>query len=177
MLLFSIGHSTHPIERFLELLSMWEIAVLADVRSFPGSRRYPQFNSVELERSVVGCGIRYRWFKALGGRRHGVRPDSPHVAWQTPAFRAYADYMDTADFAAGLNSLLETAAGATTAFMCAEGLWWRCHRRLISDQLTVIGHTVRHIMPDGKLVDHELPSFATVVDGKLVYAGRDESES
>jgi len=171
MLLFSIGHSTHPIERFLELLCSHQIEVLADVRSFPSSRRWPQFNSAELERSLAERDIRYRWFKDLGGRRHGTRPDSPHVAWQSPGFRSYADYMDTAGFEAGLNALMEIAAGAKTAFMCAEGLWWQCHRRLISDRLTVLGHTVRHIMPDGSLADHELPAFAMVTDGRLIYGG------
>ena len=177
MLLYSIGHSTHPIERFIELLRAHRIAVLADVRSFPASRRYPQFNSAELERSATEHEIRYRWFKQLGGRRHEVRPDSPHTSWQNSAFRSYADYTDTADFQAGLDELLREAAGATTAFMCAEGLWWRCHRRLISDRLVAIGHRVRHIMPNGSLVDHELPSFAQVVDGRLIYSGPNETES
>jgi uncharacterized protein (DUF488 family) len=177
MLIYSIGHTTHPIERFLELLRTHRIAVLADVRAFPGSRRYPQFNSAELERSVAEHEIRYRWFKQLGGRRHQVRPDSPHVAWQNPAFRSYADYTDTADFQEGLDGLLQEAAGAATAFMCAEGLWWRCHRRLISDRLVAIGHRVRHIMPDGSLVDHELPSFAALIDGRLIYSGPSERES
>jgi len=106
-----------------------------------------------------------------------VRPDSPHVAWRHPAFRSYADYADTDEFQAGLDALLEEAAAATTAFMCAEGLWWRCHRRLISDRLVLNGHRVRHIMSDGSLVDHELTSFARVVDRRLIYDGANQKES
>jgi len=171
MLLYSIGHSTHPIEGFLELLSAHRVAILTDVRAFPSSRRYPYFNSAELERALSEHGTRYRSFKQLGGRRHGVRPDSPHGAWQNEAFHSFADYMDTAEFQAGFDELLEEANRATTAVMCAEGLWWRCHRRLISDRLLAIGHSVRHIMPNGSLVDHELPSFAKVADGRLIYSG------
>jgi uncharacterized protein (DUF488 family) len=177
MLIYSIGHSTHPIERFAELLRAHQIALVADVRSFPASRRYPHFNSAGLERSLAEGEIRYRWFKQLGGRRHGVRPDSPHVAWRNDAFHSYADYTDTDEFQAGLDALLEEAATAATAFMCAEGLWWRCHRRLISDRILMRGHRVRHIMPDASLVDHELPSFAQIVAGRLIYNGPNEETS
>lgn len=171
LVLFSIGHSTHPIERFLELLRTHRIAVLADVRSYPGSRRWPQFKASELERSLAAHDIGYRWMPALGGRRRGTRPDSPHLAWTNEAFRAYADHMDTADFELGLAELIRTAAGAATAFMCAEGLWWQCHRRLLADRLLVAGHSVRHIMPDGRLAEHSLPPFATVRGGRLIYSG------
>ncbi|HTY53887.1 MAG TPA: DUF488 domain-containing protein [Candidatus Binataceae bacterium] len=177
MLIYSIGHSTHPIERFIELLREHRIAILADVRAFPKSRRYPHFNSAELERSLTEASIRYRWFGQLGGRRHGVRPDSPHVAWQNAAFHAYADYMDTAEFQTGFEEFFKETAGATTAFMCAEGLWWRCHRRLLSDRLLALGHSVNHIMPNGSLVEHELPSFARIVESRIIYDGAIQKES
>ncbi|MHB8383286.1 MAG: DUF488 domain-containing protein [Candidatus Binataceae bacterium] len=170
-LIFTIGHSTHPIERFLELLGQHRIATLADVRSFPSSRKWPQFNQAPLAESLERAGIAYRWMKPLGGRRHGNRADSPHGAWQHPAFRSYADYTDSAEFAAGLAELIELAAQARTAYMCSEGLWWRCHRRIISDHMVVRGWRVEHIMPTGKLSAHVLASFARVTGGRIIYDG------
>lgn len=169
--LYTIGHSTHPIETFLSLLSQHQIQVLADVRSFPSSRRWPQFNQAELQQSIERAGIQYLWLKSLGGRRNLKRPDSPHTAWELPAFRSYADYTETPGFAAALEELIESARGARTAIMCSEGLWWRCHRRIISDHMTVRGWAVRHIMPDGKLVAHALADFASVTDGRIIYDG------
>jgi len=169
--LYTVGHSTHPIETFLGLLSQHGIAVLADVRSFPSSRRWPQFNQAELQRSVENAEILYRWFKSLGGRRNLKRPDSPHTAWREAAFRSYADYTESADFENGLHELVELALASRTAIMCSEGLWWRCHRRIISDNLTARGWEVRHIMPDGKLVSHVLADFATVRAGRVIYDG------
>lgn len=170
-LIFTIGHSTHPIETFLELLRLHQIALLADVRSFPSSRRWPQFNQSELRASVQAAGIAYQWMKALGGRRRSTRTDSPHTAWEHPAFRSYADYADTGEFAAGLEALIETALLSLTAIMCSEGLWWRCHRRIVSDHLVLRGWEVRHIMPDGKLAAHSPPDFATIENGRIVYDG------
>jgi uncharacterized protein (DUF488 family) len=167
--IFTIGHSTHPIEQFLELLGQHEIALVADVRSFPSSRRWPQFNQAELSESLSRANIQYRWMKKLGGRRHSKREDSPHTAWTHPAFRSYADYTETPDFNEGMAELTELAAGIRTAYMCSEGLWWRCHRRIVSDYFTIRGWRVEHITPDGKLRPHELASFARVLDGRLVY--------
>jgi len=169
--LYTIGHSTHPIEAFISLLSEHRIALLADVRAFPGSRRWPQFNQRELERSVEQAGIGYQWFKSLGGRRNLKRPDSPHRAWENPAFRSYADYTETGEFAAGLDELATAALVRRTAIMCSEGLWWRCHRRIISDHITVRGWEVWHIMPGGQLAAHSIASFATVHEGRIVYDG------
>ncbi len=169
--IFSVGHSTHPIERFLELLGGHRIVLLADVRSFPSSRRWPQFNQVAFEQSLQRAGIEYRWLKRLGGRRHGVRADSPHTAWTHPAFRSYADYMETAEFDHGLAELVDLAAASRTAYMCSEGLWWRCHRRIISDVLAVHGWDVEHILPDGKLKPHTLTPFARLVAGRIIYDG------
>jgi uncharacterized protein (DUF488 family) len=109
--------------------------------------------------------------KALGGRRHGVRPDSPHSAWTLPAFRSYADHMESDEFAAGLHDLATIATTTRCVIMCSEGLWWRCHRRIIADNLVVRGSAVEHIMPDGKLVPHRLAEFASVVEGRLLYDG------
>ena len=173
--LFTIGHSTHPIETFIGLLSARTIGLLIDVRSYPSSRRWPQFNQVELQRSLEGAGITYRWAKALGGRRHSKRADSPHGAWEHPAFRSYADYTDTPEFEAGLKELMQAALEVRTAIMCSEGLWWQCHRRIISDHLTVRGWQVTHIMPNGKLVAHVLPDFATVNVNRIVYDGGQQS--
>ena len=172
--IYTVGHSTYPIERFVELLGQHTVKALVDVRSFPSSRRWPQFNQGALQNSLANAGVEYRWMKQLGGRRHGVRPDSPHTAWTHPAFHSYADYADTDEFGAGLDELIEIATSRRVAYMCSEGLWWRCHRRIISDHLLVRGCTVDHIMPDGKLVVHELPEFARVVDDRIVYDGLKE---
>jgi uncharacterized protein (DUF488 family) len=170
--IFTVGHSTHPLEEFLELLGAHRIEALADVRSFPSSRRWPHFNQAALRESMERAGVEYHWIQKLGGRRHEVRPDSPHVAWQHPAFRSYADYADGAEFQEGLDELTATANRARTAYMCSEGLWWRCHRRLISDRLLLNGWRVMHIAPNGKLSAHSLPDFARIVDGRLIYDNR-----
>ena len=153
--IYSIGHSTHPIEEFLSLLKRHEIAAVADVRSYPGSKRYPHFGRDALERSLTDAGIDYLSMKALGGRRSRISEDSRHSAWTVSAFRAYADYADSPEFAAALPDLENRASRAPLAYMCSEGLWWRCHRRIISDHLQIRGWEVLHIMPDGKLVEHK----------------------
>ena len=141
------------------------------MRSFPSSRRWPWFNQDNLAEAIAAAGREYRWFQALGGRRHAKLADSPHRAWEHPAFRSYAAYADTPDFAAGRAALDEAARQARTAIMCAEGLWWRCHRRIISDHLTVSGWRVRHILPDGKLTGHEITPFASVIGERIIYDG------
>jgi uncharacterized protein (DUF488 family) len=158
------------------LLGGHAIALVADVRSYPSSKRWPQFNQAELSASLARAGVEYRWIKRLGGRRSSKRKDSPHVAWQHPAFRSYADYMESDDFAAGLEELVEAAATMRVAYMCSEGLWWRCHRRIISDVLTIRGWHVEHIMPDGKLKPHVLAPFARIENGKIIYDGVRETE-
>ena len=168
-LVFTIGHSTHPIEEFLALLRLHRIAILVDVRSFPSSRRWPHFNQDELKRAAEAAEIEYQWLKSLGGRRHSKNKESSHIAWELPAFRSYADYTDTDDFKIGLEELCALADRDRTAYMCSEGLWWRCHRRIISDHLTVRGWIVMHIMPNGKLSEHVLPAFARVVEASIIY--------
>jgi uncharacterized protein (DUF488 family) len=115
--------------------------------------------------------------KQLGGRRSSKRKDSPHTAWEHPAFRSYADYTESPEFTEGLSELTQTALGARTAYMCSEGLWWRCHRRIISDNLVIRDWTVEHILPTGKLSTHVLAPFARVVDGRIIYdQGAKESD-
>ena len=150
---------------------------MADVRSFPSSKRWPQFNQAELSASLERAGIEYRWIKQLGGRRSSKRTDSEHTAWQLPAFRSYADYTKSADFTDGLRELTEAATRSRIVYMCSEGLWWRCHRRIISDNLLVRDWDVEHIMPTGKLSPHVLAPFARVVDGRIIYDGTVTTES
>lgn len=168
--LYTIGHSTHPIEQLVGLLRQHQITTLVDVRSFPRSRRHPQFNQEALA-AIGDTEISYRWAKSLGGRRPNKRVDSPHSAWTVAGFRSYADHTETAEFADGFAKLLAIAGVSRTVIMCAEGMWWQCHRRIISDQTLLAGWDVQHVMPDGKLVTHQLPPFASVVGGRIVYDG------
>jgi uncharacterized protein (DUF488 family) len=153
--IFTVGHSTHPIERFVHLLRTHGIEVLCDVRRYPGSRRNPQFNVGTLRETLAAAGLAYEPFgDELGGRRK-PRPAGGPSVWRNPAFRGYAEYMETAEFATGLERLERLAAERRVAIMCAEGDWRRCHRRLISDALASRGWRVIHIRPDGVLEEHE----------------------
>lgn len=166
--IFTVGHSNTSLEVFLGLLDGAAIAQLADVRAYPASRRHPHFGREPLAAACAARGIAYRWLPGLGGRRRGVA-ESPHLAWREPGFRAYADYMDTAEFRAARAELEAMAGAARTAFLCAEALWWQCHRRLIADSLLVAGWDVQHIASDGTLHPHALPPFARVVGDRIVY--------
>ena len=168
--LWSIGHSTHEIKEFLNALKSFEIKVVADVRTFPGSRRYPQFNKDQLKIALAAAGIDYLHFPDLGGRRD-ARPDSLNMAWRNKMFRGYADYMETAEFRAGIARLLDVARARRTAIMCAEAVWWRCHRSLISDYLKANGVEVTHIMAKGKSAEHPFTSAARIINGELSYRG------
>lgn len=168
--LWTIGHSTLSIEDLVTRLKSFEIQVLADVRSYPGSRRYPHFNKEELSASLADANIRYEHFPDLGGRRR-ARPDSRNIAWRNESFRGYADYMETNEFRAGIDRLLNIATTQRTAIMCSEAVWWRCHRSLISDYLKVKGIEVNHIMSIGKAEPHSFTSAAGFVDGELSYRG------
>jgi uncharacterized protein (DUF488 family) len=167
---WTVGHSTRSAEEFVEILKAHEIQVLVDVRSFPGSRRYPQFNRAALAESLQQVGIEYRHEPRLGGRRT-PRADSHNTAWKNASFRAYADHMESEEFRKGVKGLLQLAANARTAVMCAESLWWRCHRSLISDYLKAQGHTVTHILSQTKSEEHPFTSAARIVDGELCYRG------
>jgi len=173
--LWTIGHSTRSIDEFIDALKSFEIQNLADVRSFPGSRRCPQFNKENLRASLAEAGIGYIHLPDLGGRRR-AKPDSLNMAWRSKTFRGYADYMETAGFQKGIARLLEAAREQRTAIMCAEAVWWRCHRSLISDYLKANEVEVTHIMAAGKSAPHPFTSAASIVRGKLSYRGVLETE-
>lgn len=167
--LWTIGHSTRSLDEFVALLKENGIEALADVRHFPGSRKYPHFNVEPLRRALQDAGIGYTSFSELGGRRK-VKPDSPNTAWRLPAFRGYADYMQTGAFREGIERLKALATQKRTAIMCAEAVWWRCHRGLISDVFKLHDTRVLHIMGPGAPREHPWTSAATVVDGRLDYS-------
>jgi uncharacterized protein (DUF488 family) len=171
--IWTIGHSTRPIQDFIAALQGHGIKLLVDVRSSPGSKRYPQFNKETLADSLGKAGIHYEHFPELGGRRR-PKPDSRNLAWRNASFRGYADYMETEEFCKGVQRLLGLASEAgLTAIMCAEAVWWRCHRALISDYLKARGIEVTHIMYANKTEPHPYTSAAHIVNGKLSYAAND----
>lgn len=167
--IWTIGHSTLAWTDFLGLLSAYQIEVVADVRRFPGSRKHPQFNSGEMSQALAVAGVRYIHLPELGGRRTPLK-DSANLTWRNDAFRGYADHMNTVEFHAGFNRLLSVAAVSRTAVMCAEAVWWRCHRGLLADQFKVDGWTVWHIRKGARPQEHPLTSAAQVIDGRLSYA-------
>jgi uncharacterized protein (DUF488 family) len=166
---WTIGHSTRSLEEFLELLSANRIEAVADVRRYPGSRRWPHFGQEALEITLEDRGLLYAWFPELGGRR-APSPDSPNTAWRSAAFRGYADYMATEEFAEGLARLVNLASGLRTAVLCAESLWWRCHRGLIADVLRWMGFEVIHILGPGSTALHPYTPAARIVGGRLSYS-------
>jgi uncharacterized protein (DUF488 family) len=173
MQFWTIGHSTRTIEEFLAALTAHGISLVVDVRKLPGSRKYPQFNQEELSGSLAGAGIRYEWWPELGGRRKGD-PQSHNTAWRNASFRAYADYLETPEFAAAMERLVAAAEKDRIAYMCSEAVWWRCHRGLISDYLKVRGHQVLHIQDAKRADEHPYTSAARVVKGTLSYRGEAE---
>lgn len=166
---WTIGHSSRPLEDFLDLLARYRLDALADVRRFPGSKRQPAYGQKRLRWTLARRGIAYRWLPALGGRRR-PRADSLNTAWRNSSFRGYADHMASAEFAGGMDELLVLAAERRTAMMCAEAPWWRCHRALISDTLCLAGIEVQHILDARHGVPHPLTSAARIVRGHLSYA-------
>ena len=167
--LWTIGHSTRSIEEFVELLESYKLEAVADVRRLPGSRRLPHFDQDVLSQRLGGMGIEYRWFAALGGRRRANKL-SQNTAWRNASFRAYADHLESAEFEAGLTELLELSEHKRTTLMCAEVVWWRCHRALIADVLKVRGLEVIHILDLSHAVEHPYTSPARVVDGRVTYS-------
>jgi uncharacterized protein (DUF488 family) len=174
--IWTVGHSTRSMEGFLAVLMAHGIEAVADVRSLPGSRRYPHFDSQPLAESLRKAGIEYAWIPALGGRRR-PRPDSRNTAWRNDAFRGYADYMETPEFRAGIDQLLTISRAKRTVILCAEAVWWRCHRSLISDHLKATGVQVLHIFDDKKTEEHPYTPAAHIRDGHLSYEASEEGDS
>ena len=166
-MIYTIGHSTHSADAFLALLRMHGVTQLADVRTMPMSRRHPHFNKDSLEKFLAASGIRYRHLGGLGGLRKPKR-DSTNTAWKHPSFRGYADYMETEAFERAFRELVGFASAGPTAVMCAEAVWWRCHRQLLADALLVQGVPVWHIVGAGAK-PHEMSAFARIRDGKVIY--------
>jgi uncharacterized protein (DUF488 family) len=167
--IWTIGHSTRPIGDFAELLRCNSVEAIADVRRFPASRAYPQYNEAALRDALDERGIAYLWLPSLGGRRRPA-PESVNDAWRSEAFRGYADHIATEEFAGGLFDLLMLSEGMRTAIMCSEAVWWRCHRSLISDVLRSIGIRVLHIVDKSEPKEHPYSSPARIVDGQLTYS-------
>ena len=167
--IWTIGHSTRPIDEFLSVLDAQRIEAIADVRRFPGSRKHPHYGREALESTLLRQGIAYLWLPELGGRRQPL-PRSPNTAWRNAAFRGYADHMASDEFARGMDKLLTLACRLRTAILCAEAVWWRCHRALISDALCARGVEVVHITDAKHTVPHPMTAPARLIDGRLSYA-------
>jgi len=170
VVVYTLGHSTLPLDDFLGIVRAHRIATIADVRRFPASRRHPHFARDALAAALARAGVSYVWLPALGGRRP-VRPDSPHVGWRVAGFRGYADHMESAEFEADLARLLALARERPTAVLCAEAVPWRCHRQLIADALVARGVEVRHVRGSGPPEPHRLTAFARLDGERIVYDG------
>jgi uncharacterized protein (DUF488 family) len=171
--IWTIGHSTRGLTEFIEILKSFHIQVLADVRSFPGSKKFPHFNKEFLAATLEMHSIKYIHLPELGGRRKPVR-DSKNIAWRNEAFRGYADYMESESFKNGIVKLTEKANEKNTAYMCSEAVWWKCHRSMISDYLKAKGWNVLHIMGENKVQPHPYTSPARVIQGTLDYGKRSD---
>ena len=169
--LYTIGHSTRTLDDLIATLQAHQIQTLADIRAFPMSRRLPHFNRDSLEQTLPAAGIRYVWMKPLGGYRKRVLEESPHVALRNQSFRNYADYMLTPEFAAAIRELIARAEQSRTCYMCAERVYFRCHRMLVSDWLVAHGHEVLHIDAKGPPRAHKLTAEARMLDDQLIYRG------
>jgi uncharacterized protein (DUF488 family) len=170
-ILYTIGHSTRTLDELIEALRAQTIATLIDIRSFPMSRRLPHFNRESLQQTLPAAGIEYVWMKELGGRRKTIRDDSPNIALRNSSFRNYADYMLTEEFQRATADLIKMAEKSRTAYMCAERVYFNCHRMLVSDWLTANGHEVLHIDATGPVKPHKMLAEARVINGELIYRG------
>ncbi|HZS38490.1 MAG TPA: DUF488 domain-containing protein [Polyangia bacterium] len=168
MRIFSIGHGARAFEELIATLASGGASAVVDVRRFPGSRRHPQFGREAFAQALAGAGVEYRWVEALGGRRR-LGATSANPSWRVEAFRAYADYTDSAEFARGLDELLALAAKMPTAFLCAETHWSQCHRRIIADKLWSLGHEVIHLITPARAEPHHPPPFLRVDGARLRY--------
>lgn len=169
--LYTIGHSTRSLDDLITALQAHQIRTLVDIRAFPMSRRLPQFNRDSLAETLPAAGIRYVWMKALGGYRKKIRDESPNIALRNDSFRNYADYMLTAEFEHAMKELIDLAEQAPTAYMCAERVYFHCHRMLVSDWLVAHGCEVLHIDGTGPVKPHKLTAEARMIDGQLIYRG------
>ena len=169
--LYTIGHSTRSLEELLEVLGAHQIRILVDIRAFPMSRRLPQFNRDSLRETLPAAGIGYVWMKSLGGYRKKILEESRHVALRNDSFRNYADYMLSVEFEHAVNELIALAEQAPTAYMCAERVYFHCHRMLVSDWLVAHRHEVLHIDGTGPARPHKLTAEARMIDGRLIYRG------
>jgi len=169
--LYTIGHSTRTLEELIETLRAHEIRTLVDIRAFPMSRRLPQFNRESLAETLPAAGIRYVWMKALGGYRKKILEESPNIALRNDSFRNYADHMLKAEFEGAMDELIRLAQEAPTAYMCAERVYFHCHRMLVSDWLVAHGHEVLHIDGTGPVRPHKLTAEARMIEGRLIYRG------
>jgi len=170
-ILYTIGHSTRLIDELIGALRAHHIQTLVDIRAFPGSRRLPQFNRDSLAQSLPEAGIEYVSMMALGGYRKKILEESPHLALRNQSFRNYADYMLTPEFERAMAELLSLAEHSPSTYMCAERLYFRCHRMLVSDWLVAHGHEVRHIDAEGPVKLHKLTAEAGILGGRLIYRG------
>src|SRR5713226_10663188 len=169
--LFTIGHSTRSLDELIDALQAHCIETLVDIRSFPMSRRLPHFNRESLEKALPAAGIKYVWMKDLGGRRKKSLEDSPNVALRNESFRNYADYMLTPEFERAIADLIKLGEQSRTAYMCAERVYFRCHRMLVSDWLVANGHEVLHIDDAGPANPHQLMPEARIINGQVIYRG------
>jgi len=169
--LYTIGHSTRTLDELMSALKAHSIETLVDIRTFPMSRRLPHFNRESLESELPNSGIRYVWMKSLGGYRKATRKDSPHTALRNASFRNYADYTLTPEFEQAMGELLHLAEQSRTAYMCAERVYFHCHRMIVSDWLVAHGHEVLHIDAEGPTRPHKLTAEARMVDGRMIYRG------
>ena len=167
-IIWTIGHSTRSFQELIEMLDSFKIKIVCDIRSFPGSRKFPQFNKESLQITLPENNIQYFHLKKLGGRRKANRA-SKNTTWRHIAFRSYADYMETTEFKEGIKELEEIAMKERTAYMCSEAVWWRCHRSMVSDYLKVHGWKVMHIMAVGKEEEHPFTAPARIENGELTY--------
>lgn len=177
VLIYTIGHSSRSADEFLSALRTHGVDLVVDVRRFPGSERHPHFNRDTLATTLGEHQIEYRHLGPLGGRRSSDVTDSPNAAWDNKSFRAYADYALSEEFQSALEELIELGEDYTPAIMCAEAVYWRCHRRIIADWLIARGHNVVDIFGPERANDHELTRFAVVDDGSVLYPSDDESSS
>ena len=169
--LYTIGHSTRPLAELIAALHAHQIQTLVDIRAFPMSRRLPQFNRESLEKTLPAVQIRYLWMKELGGYRKKTLDESPNIALRNDSFRNYADHMLAPEFEQAMERLIALAEGSRTAYMCAEKMYFQCHRMLVSDWLVAHGHEVLHIVDTGAVRAHKLTAEARLIDGRLIYRG------